>query len=227
MSQWTKGWKAPVISAAAGALIAAGVAAWMRPHDDYKRTDTGYELAHSNAVPTTTAAPAAAQKVVIDYFYYGCPHCRAFEPMLEAWASQERPAVTLRRVPVTGGREDLTREAALFYALDSVGAIPRLQEAAFEAIARRDNFPDSDRDLAEWAGEEGIDGPSLVAAYHAPDMPARIRAGDKAFRALDLSAVPAISVRDRWIVTAATAGSTEGMPKAMTDALDAPESPRS
>lgn len=223
MSQWTKGWKAPVISATAGALIAAGVAAWMDPHDDYKRTDSGYELAHS----TTIATAAADDKVVVDYFYYGCPHCRSFEPLLEAWARREGASVRLRRVPVTGGREDLTREAALFYALESVGAIPRLQEAAFEAIARQADFPGSDHDLAKWAGEEGIDGSRLVAAYHSPDMSARIRAGDEAFRAVDLSAVPAISVRDRWIVTAATAGSTERMPQAMTGALGATESPRS
>lgn len=221
MSQWSKGWKTPLISAAVGALIAAGVAAWMHPHDDYSRTGTGYELAHSQSLPSSTTT--SDRNVVVDYFYYGCPHCRAFEPMLEAWAKQQGPAVTLKRVPVTGGRQELTREAALFYALDSIGAITRLQEAAFEVIAREADFPASDRDLVEWAGQEGIEPQQLVDAYHAPDMAARIDAGDKAFRAIDLSAVPAIAVRDRWIVTAATAGSTEGMLSAMTGALSARE----
>ena len=23
---------------------------------------------------------------VIEFFWYGCPHCNAFEPMLDAWA---------------------------------------------------------------------------------------------------------------------------------------------
>ncbi|MGF6603279.1 thiol:disulfide interchange protein DsbA [Paraburkholderia sp. GAS448] len=223
MSQWTKDWKAPVISAAIGALIAAGIAVWTLPHDDYKRTNTGYETAQTRSI--LPAAAAAERDVVIDYFYYGCPNCRAFEPMLEAWAKQQGPAITLKRVPVTGGRPELTREAALFYALDSVGAIPLLQEAAFQTIARKADFPASDHDLAEWATEAGIDPRRLVDAYHAPDMHERIDAGDKSFRARDLSAVPAIAVRGRWIVTAATAGSIEGMPGAMTGALSAVEIP--
>jgi thiol:disulfide interchange protein DsbA len=223
LSQWTKGWKAPIISAAAGALIAAGIAVWTLPHDDYKRTNTGYEPAQTRSI-----LPAAAGRhVVVDYFYYGCTHCRAFEPMLEAWAKQQGPAITLKHVPVTGGRPELIREAALFYALDSVGAIPLLQEAAFQTIARTADFPASDNDLAEWAREAGIDPQRLVDAYHAPDMHERIDAGDKSFRARDLSAVPAIAVRGRWIVTAATAGSIEGMPGAMTGALSAMEIPGS
>lgn len=221
MSQWTKGWKVPIISAAVGAMITAGVAAWTHPHDAYERTDSGYELAHSQPHPPSAAT--TEHKVVVEYFYFGCSHCRAFEPMLEAWAKQQGPAVTLKRVPVTGGHRELTREAALFYALDSIGAIPRLQEAAFETIARKADFPASDHELAEWAGDKGIEPQRLVDAYHAPDMPARIDAGDQAFRVMDLSAVPAIAVRGRWIVTAATAGSTAGMPSAMTGALSAKE----
>ncbi|MBB5547773.1 DsbA family protein [Paraburkholderia fungorum] len=223
MSQWTKGWKAPVISATVGALIAAGVSAWIHPHDDYKRTDVGYELAQTPSILPDAAA--AERDVVTDYFYYGCPHCRAFEPMLEAWARQHGPSVTLKRVPVTGDRAELTREADLFYALDSIGAIPRLQEAAFQIVARNADFPASDHDLAEWATEEGIEPQRLVEAYHAPDMQARIDAGDKAFRAKDLAAVPAIAVHGRWIVTAATAGSIENMPGAMTGALSAAQRP--
>lgn len=197
----------------------------MHPNGDYKRTDTGYDLAQTRSVLAT--ATASERNVVVDYFYYGCPHCRAFEPMLEVWAKQLGPTVILKRVPVTGGRPELAREAALFNALDSLGAIPRLQEAAFQAVARKADFPASDHDLAEWAREEGIEAQRLVDAYHAPDMLERIDAGDKAFRAMDLSAVPAIAVRGRWIVTPATAGSIEGMVGAMTGALGAAESPGS
>ena len=58
-------------------------------------------------------------------------------------------------------------------------------------------------------------------------MQTRIDASDKAFRVIDLSAVPVIAVHGRWIVTTATAGSIEGIPGAMTAALSVVESPSS
>lgn len=223
LSTWTKGWKVPAISATVGALAAAGAFAWMQPRDDYPRTEVGYATARPQSSSPSPEA-TAEQRIVVDYFYYGCPHCRGFEPMLEAWANRHVPGVTLKRVPVTGGRPELIRQAALFYALDNLGEIPSKNESVFQTVANKADFPVSDSDLAEWAGKQNIDPERLLAAYHAPGMRAQIDAGDQAFLALGLSAVPAIGVRGRWVVTPATAGSIEGMPGAMTAALSAADS---
>ena len=37
---------------------------------------------------------------VIEFFWYGCPHCFTFEPMLESWARRLPPDVAFRQVPV-------------------------------------------------------------------------------------------------------------------------------
>ena len=34
------------------------------------------------------ATPANGKIEVVEFFWYGCPHCNAFEPMLEAWAKK-------------------------------------------------------------------------------------------------------------------------------------------
>ncbi len=226
MRKWTKTWKVPALYATVGAVVAAGAVAWMQPRDDYPRTETGYVIARPQSGSPSSEA-TADQRIVVDYFYYGCPHCRAFEPMLQAWAKQHVPGVTLKRVPVTGGRPELIRQAALFYALDTLGEIPTKNESVFQTVANKADFPVSDRDLAEWAGKEKLDPDRLLSAFHAPGMRARIDAGDQAFLALGLSAVPAIGVRGRWVVTPATAGSIEGMPGAITAAVSAAERPGS
>lgn len=226
MTTWTKGWKVPAISATVAALVAAGVFAWMQPPDDYQRTETGYATARLQ--PSSPSSEATAEKnAVIDFFFYGCPHCRAFDPMLEAWAKRHEPGATIKRVPVTGGRPALILQAALFYALEALGEIPSKHDSVFETVAHKSDFPVSDSDLAEWARKEHIDPERLLAAYHAPGIRARIDAGDQAFHAVELTTVPAISVRGRWIVTPATAGSMEGMLGAMTAALSVAEGPSS
>ena len=37
---------------------------------------------------------------VIEFFWYGCPHCYDFEPELTAWIKRQPKDVILRRVPV-------------------------------------------------------------------------------------------------------------------------------
>ena len=56
---------------------------------------------------------APAGKIeVIEFFWYGCPHCNAFEPALEAWAKKLPADVAFRRVPVGLPRRAVRAAAA-------------------------------------------------------------------------------------------------------------------
>ena len=49
-------------------------------------------------VRLTDPAPAVAGKIeVIEFFWYECPHCNAFEPALEAWTKRQGDDVAFRR----------------------------------------------------------------------------------------------------------------------------------
>ena len=37
---------------------------------------------------------------VIEFFWYACPHCNAFEPSFEAWVKRQPAQVAVKRVPV-------------------------------------------------------------------------------------------------------------------------------
>ena len=77
-----------------------------------------------NAAHASPAAPVAgtdytvlqpAQPVdangkieVIEFMWYGCPHCNEFDPYLEAWVKKQGPDVVFKRVPVAF-RDDFIR----------------------------------------------------------------------------------------------------------------------
>src|SRR5258706_15586523 len=48
--------------------------------------------------PLPTAAPPGKVEG-IEFFWYGCPHCNAFEPALEAWVKKLPPHVPFPRLP--------------------------------------------------------------------------------------------------------------------------------
>jgi thiol:disulfide interchange protein DsbA len=69
------------------------------------------------------AAVAAAGKLeVVEFFWYECPHCNAFEPALEAWSKKLPADVVLRRVPVWFQEVPFASQQRLFYTLEVLGS---------------------------------------------------------------------------------------------------------
>ena len=56
---------------------------------------------HYKVLKTPQAVSVAAGKIeVIEFFWYGCPHCKDFDPLIEAWASKQDPDIVFKRVPI-------------------------------------------------------------------------------------------------------------------------------
>ena len=50
---------------------------------------------------------SGAKVEVIEFFWYGCPHCNALQPSLHAWLKRKPADVEFRRIPAgdLSGRE--------------------------------------------------------------------------------------------------------------------------
>jgi len=79
--------------------------------------------------------PVPAGKIeVIEFFWYGCPHCNAFEPTLDAWQKKLPADVLFRRVPVAFRDEPYGTHQRIYYALEAMGLIPTMHRKVFYAI---------------------------------------------------------------------------------------------
>lgn len=103
---------------------------------------------------------------VIEFFWYGCPHCNAVEPAVEAWEKQLPKDVAFRREHVIWpGRDDTEAHARLFITLRAMGLLDRHHRAVFDAI-HKDKAPlRSDKDIIEWAAKRGIDRARFEATW--------------------------------------------------------------
>src|SRR5204863_1868652 len=55
---------------------------------------------------------------VVEFFWYGCPHCYALDPAVNASAKNAPKDVVLKRIPATtGGWEDMAR---VYYTLEAM-----------------------------------------------------------------------------------------------------------
>ena len=173
------------------------------------------------AEPAPAGVPGKIE--VIEFFWYECPHCNAFEPALDAWAKRQPEDVAFRRVPVWFREEPFSAQQRLFYALEALGALPTLHRKVFFAIHVEHTRLRTPEDLAAFALKNGIDPLKFMAAYSAFGVQSKSLQARQTAAAYKIDAVPAMGVQGRYYTngTLANAGAAAGSNERMLDVVDA------
>ncbi|HXC39679.1 MAG TPA: thiol:disulfide interchange protein DsbA/DsbL, partial [Burkholderiales bacterium] len=102
---------------------------------------------------------------VIEFFWYSCPHCNAFEPKLDAWVKKLPPDVVLKRVPVAF-RDDFVPQQRLYYTLEAMGKVDELHAKVFRAIHTERQAINREDLIVEWVGKQGLDQAKFKELYN-------------------------------------------------------------
>ena len=146
----------------------------------------------------TTENPAKVE--VLEFFWYGCPHCYKFEPVLEPWIKKLPKDVQFRRVPAMFN-EEYARGARAFYALDAIGEEERLHKALFDAIHAGDRLRVADEAaLTAWLGKHGVDTKKFTAAYRSFSVEGKLKRAAQLTQAFKIDGVPTMAVNGKYVV---------------------------
>ena len=159
--------------------------------------------------PAPVTLTGADKKIeVVEFFWYECSHCNAFEPVLEPWVKKLPPDVAFRQVPVGfTARHQLTQK--LFYALEDMGQLQAMHRRVFAAIHVQNRHMSTEADVISFAKDQGLD----VAKF--TDLLKSFQVSTKASRARQLvdaykiDGVPAMGVQGRFYTSGSLAGSNE------------------
>jgi protein dithiol oxidoreductase (disulfide-forming) len=161
------------------------------------------------ALDKRVAVEAPAGKIeVVEFFWYSCPHCHAFEPKLVAWSKKIPPDVVLRRVPVAF-RDDFVPQQRLFYALEAMGKVDELHSKVFHAI-HNDKKPTNKEDqILAFAAENGLDKAKFQELYNSFSVSTKARKAKQLQEDYLVDGVPALGVAGRYYTDATMAGNME------------------
>ncbi|MCW5632414.1 MAG: thiol:disulfide interchange protein DsbA/DsbL [Rubrivivax sp.] len=154
---------------------------------------------------------------VIEFFWYECPFCNAFEPLLMQWLGRQRPDVQFRQVPVGFTARHVATQK-LFYALEELGQRERLHAKIYEAIHDRSRVLLSEQEQRDFVTEQGIDGARFVQALRSPQVEARAQAATRLVDAYDVAGVPSLGIHGRFYTSTALASTRQRL-LAVADAL--------
>lgn len=137
---------------------------------------------------------------VIEFFSYGCPHCRHLHPLVTAWSKDLPEDVALTRVPVSFGRAAWANLVRLHYALGLTGDLERLDAAVFDALhAERTQLFTKDQILA-WVEGQGVDAKTFADAFDSFAVQMQLNRSDQLVRKYGVDAVPLLTVDGRYAV---------------------------
>jgi len=166
-------------------LMAATVAAQVAGRD--------YQVI-KHAQPTESGAKVE----VIEFFWYGCPHCNALQPSLHAWLKRKPADVEFRRIPAAFQDSwlPLTR---VYYTLDAMGLVEKLHLDVFAAIHDKKMRLDEPKVLFDWIASKGVDRQKFTDTYNSFAVQSRTKRAMDLSRNYDLSGTPAVVVNGRYL----------------------------
>ena len=157
-------------------------------------------------LPIAQAIDAKGKIEVLEFFWYGCPHCHDFEPQLDAWVKRQAKDVSVKKVPVAF-RDDLLPHSQLFYALESLGK-SNLHAKVMETMHVGNKKLLTESDIADWAVSQGIERETFLKAFKSFTVTSKARAANQIAQAYRIDGVPTVAVQGKYITSPSiTAGS--------------------
>lgn len=180
-----------------------------------KRRDAAFVIAATGLTPAAWAQgtpvegrhyaklgqplPTTPGKVeVVEFFFYKCPHCFAFDPLLEAWVHQLPADVVFRRVPV-GQQAMLKLHQRMFYALEAMGALtPAVHGGIFNAFHRQGVDALDEAAVVALVGKLGVDTAKFKQTFSSFGVQGKLAQGQKLAELAGADTVPALVIGGRY-----------------------------
>ena len=151
-------------------------------------------------LPAQPVSTRPGQIEVIDFFWYGCPHCNAFEPYLESWEKTKHANLVLLRVPAVL-QPEWEGAARAYYVAEALGILPKSHKATFDEIHQNKDPLQTEQDFERFYVKAfGVDAKKFESLWGSPEIDAKLAQSDVLANryGLGIFGVPTIVVNGKW-----------------------------
>jgi len=188
------------------ALSAGGIAAAAGPLAAQNRAPA--EGTEYRPVKPVQPTESPGKIEVLEFFWYGCPHCNALEPSLKDWVRRLPADVAFRKVHVGLGPSWVPHQQ-MYYALDAMGRTADLNEKVFHALHVERLPLDKPDKMADFVAKAGVDRKQFLDTYESFAVRTKMRKASQQADAYKVDGVPAMAVNGRWYTAPSMAGGNE------------------
>lgn len=164
---------------------------------------------------------------IVEVFWYGCAHCYALEPQLEAWERSKPAWQQLKRLPVIWN--EVTREdARLYFTIEGLGLIDKLHPEVFRELHVRarpltvvaNNRVDTAATEAaarKFLLSHGVSAEDFGRFYRSFSIENKLRQAENMSRRYMLDHTPMIIVQGKYVTDISMAGGPDKLFQLIND----------
>lgn len=158
------------------------------------------------AAPVRTADPNKIE--VTEIFWYGCPHCYAFEPLISSWEEKLPSDVAFVRSP---GMWNQTMEvhAQIYYAAEALGVTDKIHDVAFAEIHRNRNYLQTEAAVKDMFVNAGVAADDFDKAWKSFSVTSAVKRAGTRMRDYGVRGVPSMVVNGKYLVSVGGAVATQ------------------
>ena len=134
---------------------------------------------------------------LIEFFWYSCPHCNAFEPQFAAWKKAAPKDVVVQRVPVRF-RDDFEAQQRAYYVFESLNMVDAMHGKLFHAIHTERQQLTTAQALATWADKNGLPEKKFMETFNSFGVASKARRATQLQEAFKVQGVPALGIAGRF-----------------------------
>lgn len=200
-------------------LAAAGAAAFTRTADAAAAAAVPMVLGKTYVHLSNPQPVETGKKIeVIEFFSYGCPHCAALEPFLDAWRARMPADVAFRRVPVMF-HEQWTHLARIYYTLDALGDEAKLSPEVFKAIHGEGLDLSDDKKFLDWAASKGLDRAKVEAVFKSFAVDSKMKRAMQLGQDYRIESVPTVIIDGKFMTSSEMVGTHAALPGAIDELI--------
>jgi thiol:disulfide interchange protein DsbA len=162
------------------------------------------------ALAKPIGVPSNGKIEVIEFFWYACPHCFAFEPAISPWIQKLPPDVHFRRIPVGfDARKEIHQR--IFYTWEALGVVDQMHVKTFTRFHVQKKPIDSLGDMVAFAQENGFDATKVQNAWNSFAVQSKCREARQLEDDYGIERMPEMAIAGRFVAVAQPAAGPDSV----------------
>ena len=163
--------------------------------------------------PAVSTSTGKGQVEVVELFWYMCPHCYRFEPVIQKWLKNKPKNVVFKRIPaIISPRWRFF--AKVFYTLQILDVEEKVHQPLFEALHEQKARLGNEAAIARFVAKHaGVKKQEFSDVFNSFSVDAKVRKAEDLTKRYGTQGVPTLVVNGKWRTGGTIAGGHKGMIK--------------
>lgn len=155
---------------------------------------------------------------VIEFFWYGCPHCYDFEPSLNQWLKTMPKNVKFIRQPAAFS--DLwEKHAKAYFVADALNMVDKVHADFFDAIQKKHQKLETEAELAKFFVAHGVKEADFHATFNSFGVDTKVKQAKSLAPRYGITGVPTLVINGKYVTSGSLAGGHENMIKILNQLI--------